>query len=430
VSQADVIVVGAGITGLTCAYRLQKLGINTLVLESGKRAGGVIRSEMIDGHLVEWGPGSLLPTPHTFAMLEELGLGKELEEADPKSPRYIVVNGRLRPIPLGPLTVRGILRGMAEPFIRSKSQNDESVARFFRRRFGPEIHDRLVAPFVTGIFAGNTEALSVGSVFPRVLDIEREYGSVVLGMLRGKPRDKSAPPPRRSTISSFPGGMEALPKRVAENLNIQTGCSGIRIGKDVQARATVLAVPAYSAAEILREMYPDLAAMLGGFDYAPIVIATTSMPVSSLSNPLKGFGFLAPQSERLVILGTIFSSVLFSGRAPEGRLLLTSFLGGITRPEVFDWPDERVWESVCSELKRLLNTSIRPEPLAIFRHRRAIPQYNVGHRQRVDAIASELQKIRGLFVTGNFLHGVSVPACMEHGDTTATTVSEFLRNAS
>jgi oxygen-dependent protoporphyrinogen oxidase len=192
----------------------------------------------------------------------------------------------------------------------------------------------------------------------------------------------------------------------------------------------VLAVPAYSAAEILREMYPDLAAMLGGFDYAPIVIATTSMPVSSLSNPLKGFGFLAPQSERLVILGTIFSSVLFSGRAPEGRLLLTSFLGGITRPEVFDWPDERVWESVCSELKRLLNTSIRPEPLAIFRHRRAIPQYNVGHRQRVDAIASELQKIRGLFVTGNFLHGVSVPACMEHGDTTATTVSEFLRNAS
>ena len=167
--------------------------------------------------------------------------------------------------------------------------------------------------------------------------------------------------------------------------------------------------------------------MLGSVEYAPIVVATTSMPLSSLSRPLSGFGFLVPQSERLVLLGTIFSSLLFTGRAPEGRLLLTSFLGGVNKPEVFDWPDERIWESVSSELKRLLTSSIRPEPLAIFRHRRAIPQYNIGHRQRVDAIAAELAKVRGLFVTGNFLHGVSVPACMEHGDNAATAVAEFLR---
>ena len=233
-SQADAVVVGAGITGLTCAYRLQKLGIKTLVLESGNRIGGVIRSERINGHLVEWGPTSLLPTPHTFGLLEELGLDEELEEANPKSPRYVVVNGKLRAIPLAPLSVGGILRGLAEPLVRSKSHNDESVAKFFRRRFGPQIHDRLVAPFVTGIFAGNTEALSVGAVFPRVLDIEQQYGSVVWGMLRAKPKGKSSPAPRRSTISSFPDGMEALPRRIAENLTVQTQCSGIRIGKDVQ----------------------------------------------------------------------------------------------------------------------------------------------------------------------------------------------------
>jgi oxygen-dependent protoporphyrinogen oxidase len=430
VNQTDTVVVGAGITGLTCAYRLEKLGIKTLVLESGNRIGGVIRSERINGHLVEWGPTSLLPTPHTFALLEELGLDKELESANPKSPRYIVIKGKLRAIPLAPLSVGGILRGLAEPLVRSKSHNDESVAKFFRRRFGPQIHDRLVAPFVTGIFAGNTEALSVGAVFPRVLDIEQQYGSVVWGMLRAKPRDKSGPAPRRSTISSFPDGMEALPRRIAENLTIQTQCSGIRIGKDVQARATVLAVPAYRAAEILSEMYPDLAAMLAAVDYAPIVIATTSIPLNSLSGPLQGFGFLVPQSERLVILGTIFNSLLFSGRAPGDRLLLTSFLGGTTKPEVFDWPDERVWDSVGAELKQLLKTSIRPEPVAIFRHRRAIPQYNIGHRQRIEAIAAELAKIPGLFVTGNFLHGVSVPACMEHGDNTARAVSEFLGKAS
>jgi len=142
---------------------------------------------------------------------------------------------------------------------------------------------------------------------------------------------------------------------------------------------------------------------------------------------LRGFGFLVPQSERLVMLGTVFNSLLFSGRAPEDRLLFTSFLGGVSRPEVFDWPDERIFDSVCSELKRVLKASIQPEPLAIFRHRRAIPQYNVGHRQRVETVAAQLSRIPGLFITGNFLHGVSVPACMEHGDNTATAVSEFLQ---
>ena len=428
-SRVDAVVVGAGITGLACAYRLQKLGVETLVLECSDRIGGVIRTEKINGHVVECGPSSLLPTAHTHAFLEELGLDASLEEANPKSPRYVVVNGELRAIPMGPLSISGILRGVAEPLIRSRSQGDESVAGFFRRRFGTQIHDRLVAPFVTGIFAGNTEKLSVGAVFPRILEIEQQYGSVIVGMLRRKPKAGGAKP-RRSTISSFPGGLETLPLRIADGLKIQTRCSGVSIGKDVQARATVLAVPAYSAAEILNEMHPELASVLKSIEYAPVVVAATSLPLSSLTMPLRGFGFLVPQSERLVILGTIFSSLLFSERAPEDRLLLTSFLGGISKPEVFDWPDERIWDSVCSELKRILKTSIQPEPLAIFRHRRAIPQYNIGQRQRVEAIASALSRVPGLFVTGNFLHGVSVPACMEHGDNTANAVSEFLRSAS
>lgn len=429
-SHVDAVVVGAGITGLTCAWRLRKLGIETVVLERSDRIGGVIRTEKINGHLVEWGPSTMLPTAHTFGFLEELGLSDDLIEANPKSPRYVVVNGRLRPIPLGPLNFKGILRGLSEPLVRSKSQGDESVAGFFRRRFGAQIHDRLVAPFVTGIFAGNTEKLSVGAVFPRILEIEQQYGSVIVGMLRAKPKQGAAAKPRRSTLSSFPEGLEKLPQRIAEDLVIHTRCSGVRIGTDIQAKATILAVPAYSAAEILAEMYPDLASLLKSVEYAPIVVATTSVPRSSLTVPLQGFGFLAPQSERLVILGTIFSSLLFENRAPDDRILLTSFLGGGLRPEVFDWPDERIWDAVCPELKRLLKTSIQPEPLAVLRHRLAIPQYNIGQQQRVEAIASELARIPGLFVTGNFLHGVSLPACMEHGDTTAAAVSEYLRSAS
>jgi len=430
-NDADVVVVGAGITGLTCAYRLQKLGIKTLILESSDRIGGAIRSETVNDHLVEWGPSSLLPTAHTFGLLKELGLDGDLAEADPKAPRYIVVGGKLRPIPFAPLTMRGISRGLAEPFVRSKSNGDESVSSFFRRRFGDQIHERIVAPFVTGIFAGNTEKLSVGAVFPRVLEIEQQRGSVILGMLRGKPKGKAAQAPtekpRKSVISSFPQGLQTLPQKIAEGLTIQTRCSGIRIGKEVRAKATVLAVPSYKAAEILSDLHPELATILGAIEYAPVVVAATSLRTSSLAAPLRGFGFLVPQSEQLTMLGTIFNSLLFLDRAPDDRILLTSFLGGALRPEVFDWPDERIWDSLCSDLKRVLKTSIQPEPVGLVRHRRAIPQYNLGHRERVEGIAAELKGIPGLFVTGNFLHGVSVPACMEHGDNTAAAVAEFLR---
>jgi protoporphyrinogen/coproporphyrinogen III oxidase len=423
----DVVVVGAGITGLSCAYRLQKLGLDTVILESSNRVGGVVRSDRVNDHLVEWGPSSLVPTDHTFKLISDLGLEDELIEADPKSPRYIVVGKRLRSVPLGPMSWRGLGRALAEPFIRSKSRTDETIASFFRRRFGTEAHDHLVAPFVTGIFAGDTEKLSIEAVFPRIVDIERQFGSVMVGMLRGRSRSGGGAG-RRKTVSSFPSGMERLTNRLADGLNIQKNCSGIRIGKDVNARAVVLAIPAYRAAEVMEETYPDLAGILGSVDYAPVVVAATSVDEKSLTQILRGFGFLVPQEERLNILGTIFSSVLFPGRAPEGRILLTSFLGGALKPEVFDWPDERIWDVVCSELKLLLKTTLLPEPVGLFRHRRAIPQYNTGHQQRTTMLAEELRRHPGLFVTGNFLHGVSVPSCMEHGDATAAAVAEFLES--
>jgi len=437
-SQPDVVVVGAGLTGLTCAHRLQTLGFNTVVLESSERIGGVVRSELINDHLVEWGPNSLLPTAHTFALLEELALLDDLVAADPKAPRYVVVGGKLRAIPLGPLSVRGILRGLVEPFVRSKSEGDESVARFFVRRFGPEIHERLVAPFVTGIYAGDTEKLSVGAVFPRILEIEKERGSVIAGMLWGRRKTPAPSPtadaqtsgkPRKTTISSFPRGLETLPNRLSENLNVKTGCRDIQVGPQGAEKATVLAVPAFQAAGILADVHPELATLLGSIEYAPVVVAATSLPVASLKVPLRGFGFLAPRSEGLTVLGTIFNSLLFLDRSPDDRILLTSFLGGALRPEIFDWPEERIWDAVCPELKRILNATSAPEPVGLFRHRRAIPQYNIGQRECVENLASELKRIPGLFVTGNFLHGVSIPACMEHGDNTAKAVAEYLRGA-
>ena len=421
----DVVVIGAGISGLTCARRLQQLGFEPLVLESGDRIGGVIRSQRVQEHLIEWGPNSLLPTEHSFQILDELGLTAQLIQANPRAPRYIVVGGKLRKVPFGPLTVAGITRAMAEPFVRSKAAGDESIATFARRRFGLQVHDRLVAPAVSGIYAGDTEKLSIAACFPRISKLEREYGSVVLGMLRGRSGKTKK---RRAVISSFPEGLETLTQRMAAGLTIQLKSCGIRIGQNLQAKATVLATPAYRSAEVVESSSPDLAEALRSIEYSPIVVAATSLGQDSLPSSLQGFGFLVPQTERLNILGTVFNSLLFPGRAPQGRLLLTSFLGGALRPEVFDWPEERVWDVVCKEVKHVLKSALQPRPLCLFRHRRAIPQYTIGHNRRVDAIGAELRKLPGLFITGNFLEGVSVPACMEHADRTAYAVADFLRS--
>jgi len=435
----DVVVIGAGITGLTCAWRLQKLGFDVLILESSDRAGGVIRSESIHGHLVEWGAGSLLPTTHTIGFLDELGLLKDLVEAAPKSPRYIVVNGQMKAIPFGPLSFGGLFRALAEPFVRTKSGGDgnpdESVASFFRRRFGPEAHDRLAAPFVAGIYAGDTEKLSIGATFPRMLEVERTHGSLMTGMLRGRSKtaskaEKPASRRRPGRISSFPDGMEALPRRIAEGLTIRFNTSRVRIGTDVHPKATVVAIPAYQAATIFEETNPEISAALSSIEYAPIVVAATSLPVEGLTQSHRGFGFLVARGERLNILGTVFNSSLFADRAPHNRLLLTTFLGGATKPEAFDWPDQRVWDVVCSELKLVLKSSIPPEPVALFRHRRAIPQYTIGHRARTEVLRNELKRCPGLFVAGNYLDGVSVPACLEQGDATAHAVAEFLGSPS
>lgn len=217
---------------------------------------------------------------------------------------------------------------------------------------------------------------------------------------------------------------------MAEGLTIRLNATDIRIGTDVHPRATVVAVPAYRAGEIFQETNPEIATALSTIEYAPIVVAATSLPLEGLTEPHRGFGFLVAKGERLNMLGTVFNSSLFTDRAPQNRLLLTSFLGGATKPEAFDWPDQRVWDVVCSELKQVLKSSVAPEPVALFRHRRAIPQYTIGHKARVSALRGELKRCPGLFIAGNFLDGVSVPSCMEQGDATAHAVAEFLGNAS
>ena len=429
----DVVVIGGGISGLACAWQIRRAGFEVVILEANTRPGGVIQSHQLDGYLVESGPNSILPTPATFELLQDLGLTEEIVIAPPKSPRFIYVKGRLRRVPWV-LSPGGAIRALAEPLIsRNRNDGDESLASFFRRRFGTEVHDRLIAPFVSGIYAGNTEELSIEATFPRMKELELLYGSVVLGALRGA---LSRP---RPTLSSFRSGMETLPQGLARNLDIRFGVDDTRLepGWSVdssqgrfQAKAVVVATPSDAVTALLTPVDPDLGNVFRTVPYAPILVAATSVGEAQLRAPLDGFGFLVPRTEGLHTLGTLFSSSLFPGRAPEGRVLLTSFLGGATEPGLVQWSDERVWETVESELKQVLGFEGSVKPLALFRYPRAIPQYRLGQpRWREDAM-ERIGKQPGLFLTGNYLSGVSVPASIEQGQRTGSAAIEYLRRAS
>ncbi|OLD18037.1 MAG: hypothetical protein DMG19_06180 [Acidobacteria bacterium] len=424
----EVLIIGAGISGLACAWRLKKLGIDTEIVEAATRAGGVIRTENINGYQIEWGPNSIQPAPAALKLIDEAGLWDDLLPPDPHAPRYIYLKGRLRKFPFGPLSLGGIARILAEPFIRSKSPKDESVRDFLVRRFGKQAHDRLAGPLFTGIYAADTGQLSMAAVLPRMLEMERDYGSLTAAMLRSFTRrrkrvETTKRRPRGFTLS-FPLGMETLPARLAESLTIRYAVGDARIG---MAPSTIITVPAYRAVDIVEKDCPDLARLLQNVRYSPIIVAASSLPEHSLKEPLSGFGFLVPREEGLHVLGTIFSSALFPGRAPDGRVLLTSFIGGSFEPHVLDWSDDQVWDVVGSELQRVLDSETKPDPVALVRHEHALPQYNIGHERWVASLNEQLQRIPGVFVTANFLEGASVPACIEQAERSAHRVAEFLR---
>src|SRR5205085_937861 len=190
----DVIIIGAGISGLSCAWTLKKLGIDAVILEATSRPGGVICTENVQGYQIEWGPNSIQPAPAALKLIDEVGLWDDLLPPDPHAPRYIYLNRRLRKFPFGPLSFGGITRILSEPFIRSKSPKDESVRDFFTRRFGKQAHDRLIGPFFTGIYATDTAQLGMAAVLPRIIEMEREHGSLTAAMLRSFTR-RSTPPP-------------------------------------------------------------------------------------------------------------------------------------------------------------------------------------------------------------------------------------------
>ncbi|RMG55676.1 MAG: protoporphyrinogen oxidase [Acidobacteria bacterium] len=443
----QVIIVGGGISGLTCAYYLKRRGYEVLLLERGRRIGGVMWSERRGGFLTEYGPNSFQSAPEIMQLIDELKLTDQLVTAPSSIPRYVYHGGRLHAFPMNPFTFlstsllsfRDKVKIFLEPWAPPPPGHEESIAEFVTRRFGQRVLETLVDPFVSGVYAGDPARLSLSSTFPSLAELEKTYGSVLKGLVRSR-RDTTRPRPKR-LLCSFRDGLKQLPQALAEQLGdaVVTGARTIRLetvtsmmgppyrltiewsaGIDrVRADAIVLATPAYVAADLVRSLSSSLAEVLETIEYPPLAVLCLGYDEADFRQPLDGFGFLVPRRQGIRLLGCLWNSSLFPGRAPEGKVCLTCFVGGTTDPGVRQLSDEQLVGLVRDELQLILGVRAEPYVVAIHRHDRAIPQYHLGHQAKLHQMEEHLGRLPGLFLVGNYLRGVSVSDCVREARKTA-----------
>ena len=467
-----VVIIGAGISGLAVAYRLKRLGIPSLVVEANSRPGGVIATTRRNGFLFETGPQfPRFPAP-LWELVHELNLGSEFVAGNSAANRYIFRHGQLHPAPFSPMGVIktrlvGIsskLRILADPFGYSHPpDHEESLAEFIERKFDREILDNLVDPFISTVFLGDPSKMGMESAFPALVKWERSNGSLLRGALSARKARKNPSVPivasPRSTVhdstrvgtnenenklhvtealpalGSFKSGMATLPERLADELgtavryNVAVSSIGqthhddaratsnwqiyLSDRESISAEHVVLAVPAHVASILLTRSAPQLASLLGGIEYAPICVVSSAYNRSAVANTLDGFGFLVPRGEGLQTICTFWNSSLFSGRAPQGNVVITTFAGREVCSGVVAPAGDACVQAVDAENSRILGIRGAPLDREVWKNPRALPQYNVGHALRVREISATLRSLPNLHLAGNYLSGRSIGECVD-----------------
>jgi len=447
-------IVGAGISGLATAQAIlaRKPDSEITILEADQRIGGKVWTESsAGGYLCEGGVNGFLDKiPKTLELCRQTGVSPLPADAAAQK-RYVYNRGELHKLPEKPpeflisrlLSVRGRLRVIYETIAGGTDNPDETLAQFGTRRLGREAFERLIDPMASGVFAGDATKLSLKSCFPRINEIEQEYGSLIRGLisLQIKARregNKNTPGPGPSgRLTSFTNGMSALTDKLAEQLGSRIRIatpvrdishSGNRYqlqlenGAEDECDILILAAPAHAQARMLQDLNPALSVFLDEIPYPALSVVCFGYRKQQVGQVLDGFGFLVPSIERRAVLGTIIDSNVFPGRAPDDSVLLRSMVGGARTPELALLPDDQLISKVQSDLKDMLGVNAEPDFIRIFRHRRAIPQYIVGHAARLEAIDEQLQRHPGLILTGNAFRGVSLNDCVVNAWKTAQTL--------
>ena len=451
-----VAVVGGGVAGLSAAYRLKQRGIRVVVYEAGDRVGGVVWTERRDGFIAELGPNSIAGvTPALRRLFAELGLEQRLLPASPSARvRYIVKKKKLLPLPISPqdfLTTRLLSNGaklavfgeaLVDP---GEGTVDESIATFVRRRFNQEVLDYVANPFVAGVYAGNPEQLSVRHALPRLHAMERSHGSVMkalAGMVRASKRDADSAEGdvMAAGPSSFRSGLQELPEALARELHaeirlrspvtqLRAGPKGWTVGAAFQPTelydGVVYAAPAHCVDDVdLAFPGGDRLKTLASITHPPVAVLALGFRRNDVAHALDGFGFLVPEVERVRhVLGVIFSSSLFAGRAPDGHVLLTAFIGGVRNPDLANADLPTITARVLDDLRVLLGVSGEPTFREFHLWPKAIPQYDLSYGRFKDIMDETERRNPGLALAGAYREGVSLAEAIASGEAAAERVT-------
>ncbi len=463
-----IAIIGAGISGLATAYAVEQqaaqadLEIETLVIEKELRTGGKIWSIQEDGFLCEWGPNGFLDNkPMTLDLCRQLQIDQQLLRSDDNArKRFIYSDRTLHRLPEnGPSFLKskliswpGKFRLAGEMLVPPRrDEEDETLAEFGRRRLGSEALNKLISPMVSGIFAGNPETMSLKSCFPRIHELEQEYGGLIKAMMKlakkkraeqkaGKAVASAAGP--GGVLTSFTGGIQELTDGAVAALNGQllTGQSVVSIerkqggfllnledGKQVDADIVVTAAPAYAVADMLDGLSGSSSEILRRIPYATMNVVCFGYQKDRITRDLNGFGYLIPKAEGCATLGTLWDSSIFPNRAPEGMVLLRSMMGGATNQAAIDLSEDEVKARTMKDLKQIMDIDSEPDFVRIFRHRHAIPQYTRGHAQRLQELAGSLEDVPDLILTGNAFFGVGLNDCVNASNQAAARVIDRLK---
>jgi oxygen-dependent protoporphyrinogen oxidase len=334
---------------------------------------------------------------------------------------------------------------IGEIFSGRTKKPDETLEEFGTRHLGREAFEKLIDPMASGVFAGDARKMSLKSCFPRIHEVESEYGSLIRGLIKlqkaarkaGK-KDTPGPGPG-GTLTSFQHGMSVLTDTLAAELG-----SRVRLNSPVEAVSSseglytvhladgqaeefdklVLAAPAYAQASILQDFLPEVTRQLEAIPYPAVAVVCMGYSKERMGSGLDGFGFLVPSREERGILGTVVDSNVFPNRAPEGSVLLRTLIGGARSSQLAELPEQQMLDRVLEDLNDILDLRSDPEFVSVYRHQKAIPQYLVGHADRLKAIDEELKRHPGLLLTGNAFRGVSLNDCVVNAQKTAQAVLE------